>query len=164
VTVDLTNLCIKFNCTNICDGGKCCDAQCVVQHSCSRSLPLSFMSASPCWPFTPFHTTASFPTCALKSPVRIVNSLGSTFPRASLVSSTYCVLSLGRVPESQRSNNFKRRHTHPHSEIKSVTQFASCGFTSIASRIWANCWLNVRVVECPLIIQLNSVRTIALSQ
>ena len=49
------------------------------------SLPLSFTSASSCWPATPFHNPASFPRCALKSPKRTVDSLAllclSTSPR-----------------------------------------------------------------------------------
>ena len=45
-------------------------------HACSRSLLFSFTSSSPCRPSTPFCTSTSFSTCALKSPERIEDALG----------------------------------------------------------------------------------------
>jgi len=43
-------------------------------HSYSRSLPLSLTRPSPCRPITYFHTPASFPTWAVKSPKSIADS------------------------------------------------------------------------------------------
>ena len=60
----------------------------LLEHSCSGSLLLSLTSASPCRPITPFHTPESFPTCALKSPKRIVDTSVLTLRKASLLSST----------------------------------------------------------------------------
>jgi len=57
----------------------------LLQHSCSRSLPLSLTSASPCRPITYFHTPVSFPTCALKSPKSIVDLLVLTLRWVSLI-------------------------------------------------------------------------------
>ena len=59
----------------------------LLQHS--RSLALSFTSASPCRPIEPPpHTSPSFPTCALKSLKRMVRPLVLALRRASLISST----------------------------------------------------------------------------
>jgi len=84
----------------------------LLQHSRSRSLTLSFTSPSLSWPITPFYVPASFPTCALKSPTKIVDSLVSAFLTASLVSfrnSGYCALTFGpytSVKHRDWSNNF----------------------------------------------------------
>ena len=49
------------------------------RHICSRSIPLSFTSATPWWPLTPFEISESFPTWALKSPKMRMDSLVLTF-------------------------------------------------------------------------------------
>ena len=54
-------------CANLCFGKMFMMYSALLQHSCSRLFPESFMLAPPCWPITPFHTSASFPTFALKS-------------------------------------------------------------------------------------------------
>jgi len=72
------------------------------------------------------HTPASFPTCALKSPKRMLESSVLTLRRVSLVSSTnskYIGLELGSytsVKHKKRSNN-PNMHTLPPRRIRSFS-------------------------------------------
>ena len=54
----------------------------------NKYLPFSFSPVTPCFPITPFHVSVSVPTCALKSPIRTVDSVADTRRRASFTSST----------------------------------------------------------------------------
>ena len=45
-------------------------------------------ATTPCFPITPFHVSVSVQTCALKSPIRTVDSVADTRRRASFTSST----------------------------------------------------------------------------
>ena len=66
----------------------------LLQQSCNKYLPFSFSPVTPCFPITPFHVSVSVPTCALKSPIRTVDSVVDTRRRASFTSSTKAWYSL----------------------------------------------------------------------
>ena len=62
--------------------------------SCNKYLPFSFSPVTPFFPITPFHISVSVPICALKSPLRTVDSIPDTRRRASFTSSTKAWYSL----------------------------------------------------------------------
>ena len=120
----------------------------LLKHSCSMSLLLSLTSASPCRPFTPFHTLGAFLAWAFKSSKRIVDSLKSlviTHRRASLISDANSWYTAGEfepctsIKHRECSNNFNlKMHTLDPSGIYSSTQLASWGLTSLPTPTWAN--------------------------
>ena len=70
----------------------------LLQQSCNKYFPFSITPVTPCFPITHFHVSVSVPTCALKSPIRTVDSVADTRRRASFTSSTkvwYSLVALG---------------------------------------------------------------------
>ena len=67
----------------------------LLQQSCNKYLPFSFSPGTLCFPITPFHVSVSVPTCALKSPIRTVDSAADTCRRASFTSSTIQIFTRG---------------------------------------------------------------------
>ena len=51
----------------------------LLQHSCSRSIPLQCITVSSYWSIILLHIPVSFPTCALKSLKSTVDSLALSF-------------------------------------------------------------------------------------
>jgi len=88
------------------------DAQYVVTAQLKQdpSVIKLYMSASLCWPITTFQTQASFLTCAIKSPKRIVDSFAFTFAGYRwFLPRTLGRVSLGCIPVSNtgRGTNWK---------------------------------------------------------
>jgi len=145
----------------------------LLQRSCSRSLPLSFTLALPCRPIAPSHTPVLVPTCALKYPKRIVDSLAPTFHKMSLVPSTnsrYGVLAFGAytcTKQGKRSTSFNiNTHILSPCGIHSSIQLSKRGLTSIPKAAWTDFdaqRLSRRdLTHCPA--QLCGVRSKALSR
>ena len=110
----------------------------LLQHSCSRSPPSPFASASPCRPITPFHFLASFPTCALKSLETIVDSLVLTFHKAQgyqeLAEHHYIFNEFGVHFGAVRCAHSSNYSTGIHLS----TLFVSWVLASIPTPAWAN--------------------------
>ena len=114
---------------------------------------------------------ALFPTCALKSPKRIVGWLVLTFYRASLISFTNpgtIFLSFGSIPVSNTDSG-------PRTSTSICTRFLLVGSSHQYSLPAEGLqvyplqpgkffWLNAGVKEFPCLAQLNSFRTTTLSQ
>jgi len=151
----------------------------LLHNSCSSSPSIVIYVIITISPITPFHTPASFPRFALKSPKRIVDSLVLTFRRASLVSSTnsgYSVFEFGLIPLSNKGSNppastsirtpFLVGSIHQHNcQLRSCQRYLE--FLSRSSRYpWVLqvsslqpgklCWLNAGIEEFPPIVQLCS--------
>jgi len=129
----------------------------LLQHSCRRNLPLSFVSASPYWSITPFCTLASFPTCALKSPKRITDSSVLSLRRESLVSLTnhrHSALVFGAytcIKHKERPNDFKpNTHTVSHAVNHSSPQLAYkyTNYYSLAKHIWRSVCTHRPGIQC----------------
>jgi len=132
-------------------------------------LALSFTSESPWWSITPFHISVSCPTCALKSPKRIVDSLSlilcSTFLSSSTISGCYTFAFGPYICINAGSGlTIFPQHAHPfHRVIHSSTQHASWRLTSTPTLHGQTLPANAGVEKFPPIVQLNSVRTTTLS-
>jgi len=116
----------------------------LLQDSCTRSLPLSFTSASPCRLITPFHSTPSFLNCALNS-AKLIADKGLT-PSQGITNSFHefrvqCTwvwaVYLDQISEPSNNLNLKM-HTLSPSGINSSTQVGSWGLARIPTPAWAN--------------------------
>ena len=101
----------------------------LLQQSCNKYLPFSFGLVTPCFPITPFHVSVSVPTCAIKSPIRTVDSVADARRRASFTSSTkvwYSLVALGAYTcnrHNDRSNTLSfNMQTRDSKGIQSDTQ------------------------------------------
>ena len=113
----------------------------LLHQSCNKYLPLSFIPVTPCFPITPFHVSVSVPTCALKSPIRTVDSVGDTRRRASFTSSIkawYSFVALGAYicnRHNDRSNTLSfNTQTRDPNKIQSEKR----GLVRISTPAWAD--------------------------
>ena len=141
----------------------------LLQHSCNRNFTLSFTSASPRWPITPLLTPASFPTCALKSPKRIIDSLVVILRRATHNSSTNAgdsALEFVTYTCSKHGSNSFNSTYIPFLLLGSIHQhnLPSEGPQVSPLQPGKLCWLNAWVGEFPPIVHLNSVKITTLSR
>ena len=115
------------------------------QQSWNKYLPFSFSSVTSCFPITPFHISVPVPTCALKSPLKTVDSVADTRWRASFTSSTkawYSLVALGAYTcnrHNDRSNTLSFNiQTRDPKGIQSDTQSDKRGLVKIPTPAWAD--------------------------
>ena len=90
------------------------------RQSWSKRFAPSFTSASPCWPITPFNTSASFPTFELKSPKCTQETFVSTLKSTDV---SVCFRGISRLPSAFV---FLRRFKLAHISIQVFTFHDGC--------------------------------------
>ena len=120
---------------------------------------------TPCFPITPFQVSVSVPTCALKSPIRTVDSVADTRRRASFTSSTkawYSLVALGAYTcnrHNDQSNTLSFNiQTRDPKGIQSDTQSDKRGLWESHTRLSIHTRISTRIEEFPSVIQMHSSR------